>query len=76
MPPAGGAGFTPPPGGAGFTPTPGGAGFTPPAHSNSSHGLPYGAPFSYNIPPGGESKESNISYGVSKLIAKSCFLYE
>lgn len=27
--------------------------------------IPYGAPFSYNIPPGAESKESNTSIGVS-----------
>ncbi|KAF2906143.1 hypothetical protein ILUMI_00035 [Ignelater luminosus] len=66
MPPPGGAGFTPP-GSAGFTPPPGGAGFTPPVKPDSSHGLPYGAPFSYNIPPGGESKESNIAYGDDSL---------
>lgn len=27
---------------------------------------PYGAPFSYNIPPGVESKESNVSVHVCK----------
>lgn len=33
-----------------------------PQDSPSKGGIPYGAPFSYNIPPGTESKESNISY--------------
>lgn len=27
---------------------------------SSQDGMPYGAPFSYNIPPGAESKESNV----------------
>ncbi|KAK4879090.1 hypothetical protein RN001_007236 [Aquatica leii] len=34
----------------------------PGPYNAQTGGIPYGAPFSYNIPPGVESKESNISH--------------
>ncbi|XP_022913611.1 IST1 homolog isoform X2 [Onthophagus taurus] len=34
-----------------------------PSAPSSSNNPPYGAPFSYNIPPGAESKESNTDFG-------------
>lgn len=39
---------------------------------SSQDGMPYGAPFSYNIPPGAESKESNV-VSISFLIASNLY---
>lgn len=38
-----------------------------PAEGAPPNHIPYGAPFSYNIPPSVENKESNTNFGVSKL---------
>lgn len=80
----GGGGMPQPPGFLGYPPPPALPGFAnaptapfnypPPKEDNSkdsegkNNNYPYGAPFSYNIPPGGESKESNTSYLVSNVI--------
>lgn len=43
-----------------------GGGFVTPSNPSApDSGMPYGAPLSYNIPPGVESKESNADYPVS-----------
>lgn len=46
--------------------------FQPPKEDNVSGppggSYPYGAPFSYNIPPGVESKESNVIHVCKKII--------